>query len=77
MIISVATGRELRPTELAVVGFFTGVSSHVHFEVALFEESQATVLALVVRYLIEVSVSLMEPKPRISSVGLCASWVWA
>jgi hypothetical protein len=68
MIIPVAAGRELGAAELARVGFFTGVPSHVHFEVALFKESETTILTLVVRYLIEMGVPLMKSESRVPRV---------
>jgi len=77
VVISISASRELSPAEFAVVGFFACMSAHMYLEVPLLEESQPTVLTLVVRYLIEMSVSLMKTKPRISSVGLCAAWMWA
>ena len=63
MIVSVTTCGELSAAEFAVVGLLSCVSAQVNLKVALFEESQPTVFALVVRYLIEMCVFLMKAEP--------------
>ena len=61
MIISVAARGELCPAELAVVGFLSGVSAHMNLKVALLKESKPTIIAPVIRYLVEMGIFLMKP----------------